>query len=141
MSNYTRFDADVQYLETDDRVNYEYDMTNHDVDKYVEISYAFQGMSNIQELKEKFKDWRKVGGAIITVLVFILVFVLIVTALVYTWFYVNKVQWKVKLLRNVTLSVSLFFVLLCILYYIFNKLYGEMVGLVELARSSSLNKK
>jgi hypothetical protein len=141
MSKYTRFDADVQYLDTADRVNYEYDMTKHDVDKYVEISYAFQAMTNIKELKEKFRDWRKVGGAIITVLVFIFVFVMIIMVIMYCLMYIFKVQWKVKLLQNVSLSVTLFFVLLCIMYYIFNKLYGEMVALVEMARDNSLKKK
>lgn len=134
MSIHTSLDADVQYLDSSERINYEFDLLNHDVNKYVEASYGFAAIKDRKDLTSKFKDWRKAGLAIITVLTFVLTVVLIITLIIYIILYIKKVDWKMKILQNVTLSAALFFVILCIMYYIFNKLLGEMVALLNMVK-------
>lgn len=134
MSIHTSLDADVQYLDSSERINYEFDLLNHDVNKYVEASYGFAAIKDRKDLKNKFTDWRKAGLAIITVLVFILTVVMIVTLIIYIILYIKKVDWKMKILQNVTFSAALFFVILCIMYFIFNKLFGEMIALINMVK-------
>lgn len=127
-------DADVMFLDSSERINYEFDLLKHDVNKYVEASYGFSAIKDPADMKSKFTDWRKAGLAIITVLVFILTIVLIITLITYIVLYIKKVDWKMKILQNVTLSAALFFVILCIMYFIFNKLYGEMIALINMVK-------
>lgn len=134
MSIHTNLDADVMFLDSSERINYEFDLLNHDVNKYVEASYGFAAIKDPKDIKSKFTDWRKAGLAIITVLVFILTIVLIITLIIYIVLYIRKVDWKMKILQNVSLSAGLFFVILCIMYFIFNKLLGEMIALINLVK-------
>lgn len=134
MSIHTNLDADVMFLDSSERINYEFDLLNHDVNKYVEASYGFAAIKDRKDLKSKFTDWRKAGLGIITVLVFVLTIVLIITLIIYIILYIRKVDWKLKILQNITLSAGLFFVILCIMYFIFNKLLGEMIALLNMVK-------
>lgn len=242
MSKYTKMDADVVYMNTSDRINFEFDMLNHNPDKYVELSYGFAAMKSPRNIKSQFKhteykegsfivrsninriiqdrsrgvlgnipngvivevrisengftfenkeskgaadevfevyqndklagefvmykngtfsytttndvsssfkityrikidNWAKVGFAIITVLIFIMTILMIITIILYIIFYIRKVEWKMKILTKISLSAFLFFIVLCILYAIFNKMYGEMIALVGMSKETPSPKK
>lgn len=134
MSIHTKLHADVMYLDSSERINYEFDLLKHDVNKYVEAAYGFSAIKDPRDIKSKFTDWRKAGLAIITILVFVLTIVMIITIIIYIILYIRKVEWKMRILENVTISAALFFVILCIMYFIFNKLFGEMIALINMVK-------
>lgn len=141
MSNYTKLDADVMFLDNDDRVQYEFDLLNHDVEKNIELSYGFSAIRNPREIKKKFKDKKKIGLAIITVLCFILAICLIIFILAYIYFYIQGVEFKTKLLNKVCISFILVFIILVIMYMIFNKMYGEMISLIIMSKQQKKTKR
>lgn len=136
MSKYTKLDADVMFMDTPDRVNYEFDLLNHDVDKNIEMSIGFSILKDPKSLPQRFKDPKKIALAILTVLIFILTIVLIIILVLYTYFYIKQNEAKRKPLEKIIYSMGLFFILLVIFYIIFNKLYGEMIGLITISKDS-----
>jgi hypothetical protein len=136
MSKYTKLDADVMFMDTPDRVNYEFDLLNHDVDKNIEMSVGFTVIKNPKSLPDNFKDPKKIGLAILTVLIFVLTIVILIVLALYTYFFIKHNEAKREPLENILCSAGLLFVLLIIFYIIFNKLYGEMIGLITISKDS-----
>ena len=134
MSKYTKQDPDVVFMDTSDRVNYEFDMLNHDVDKMVEISYGLSALRGKTNMRDQFKDPKIFPYALLSLLATILVALMIVVGLVFVIVYLMKVQWKQMQIRNVCMSIMLFFVVLCALFYIFSKVLGEMIALIEMVK-------
>ena len=137
MSNYTKTDPDVMFLDTDDRVAYEFDLLKFNVEKNVEASYGYQGLMNPRGIKEKFKDPKKIGLAIITLLCFIIAIVLLLLILIYIVLVINQTDWKLELLRKVVYSLALIFVILIVFYMIYNLMYGEMIVLVNMTKNNA----
>ena len=136
MSKYTKLDADVMFMDTPDRVNYEFDLLNHDVDKNVEMSIGLSVLKNPKSIGDRFKDPKKIALAILTVLIFALTIVIIIILILYTYFFIKQNEAKQKPLENILISAGLLFILLIIFYIIFNKLYGEMIGLITVSKDS-----
>lgn len=134
MSQYTKVDPDVIFLDTPDRVNYEFDLLNHDVNTFKELSFGVTAAKNPKDIKNYFKNWKTAGTGILVLLIFIVTILLLVSILIYLFLYIKKIEWKVSLLRKIGICILFFFVLVCTLYYIFNKLLTEIMALITLSR-------
>lgn len=139
MSKYTAVDADVTYLESYDRVQFEFDMMQHDPDKLAEASYSWMAFKDpkqmIKEIEKKMKNWRTAGDGVILLLCFlfsILFLVTLITLIVLLIIY--KGGWKVKMLFSVLVSVFLMFAVLLILFGMYNKVYGNTKSLIGLSQ-------
>jgi len=134
MSKYTRNDPDVLFLDTRDRIEYEFDLLKHNVEKNEELSWGMSAIKDPKNIKKKFKDPKKIGLAIIVVICFLLMIVLILMIIVYLIFYIKKVEWKLDLMKKIIYSLLLAFLILVIFYKMFNRMYEEMVMLLNLAK-------
>jgi hypothetical protein len=131
-------DAEVVYMDSSDRVDFEFDMMNHNVEKNVEMSYGFAAFKNPRDFKGKFedvkKDKKKIGLAILTALCLFLVIAIIIFLIIYIVVYIKGIEWKVSVLQKVSLSCFFLFVILVVMYYSFNRVFGEMVSLVNVTK-------
>ena len=134
MSKYTRNDPDVLFLDTKERIEFEFDLLKHNVEKNEELSWGMSALRNPRDIKNRFRDPKKIGFAIITLLCFFLAVVIILLLIVYIILFIKKVEWKLALLKKVILSLIFAFLILVIFYKIFYHMYGEMILLVKLTR-------
>ena len=51
MSNYTKLEQDVTFMDTSDRIEFEYDLIHHDVEKNIEMSYGLSGLTNPKSIR------------------------------------------------------------------------------------------
>lgn len=130
MSKYTSGDVEVLSLDMGDRINFEFDMLNHDVDRNVELSYGTSALKDRSSIKESFKDWKKLGTVFIMILSGILTFVVIVLVIVYVVLYMMGEKPDTRqTMAHVAFSAVLLFVVIGIIYYIFGKMQTEAMKL------------
>lgn len=138
MSNYTKLDSDVTFLDTSDRVEYEYDLIHHDVQKNIEMSYGLSALTNPKSIGENFRDPKKIGLAILTLLIFILTLSMIILVLFHLFCiykgdaYIDRQEKIGKL----TIPMLMFLLLLLMFYIIYNKFYEQIVSLVVMSKDN-----
>jgi len=138
MSNYTKLDSDVTFLDISDRVEYEYDLIHHDVQKNIEMSYGLSALTNPKSIRENFRDPKKIGLAILTLLIFILTICIIILVLFHLFCiykgdaYIDRRDKIAKL----TIPMLMFLLLLLIFYIIYNKFYEQIVSLVVMSKDN-----
>lgn len=138
MSNYTKLDSEVTFLDTSDRVEYEYDLLQHDVQKNIEMSYGLSALTNPNSIRENFKDPKKIGLAILTLLIFILTISMIILVLFHLfciWKGDTYIDRREKIAR-LTIPMLMFLLLLLIFYMIYNKFYEQIVSLIILSKDN-----
>ena len=133
MSKYTSNDDDVKAMDPGDRVQYEFDLLEHNVDKMVEASYATMAMKDKSMIKEQLKNPKKVYLGIIMLLVYTFVVVFLILFII--WF-ILKLLGKDKSinLRKVMVSIMCMLLLLIIITLIINSMQANMVELVEMTK-------
>lgn len=136
MSKYTSDDIEVASLEKADRVNFEFDMLNHDVEKNVELSYGASAVKRPQSITETVSDWRNLATIILMSACALLMFVAIVLAGIYLvlMFCGDKYEDKRSSLFRVIVSCLLLLIVVFILFTIFNKMKSEMNMLVNASK-------
>ena len=138
MSNYTKLDSEVTFLDTSDRVEYEYDLLQHDVQKNIEMSYGLSALTNPKSIRDNFKDPKKIGLAILTLLIFLMTLSLIVLVLIQLFCMWKGDLWKEQQERigKLTIPMIMFLILLLLFYIIYNKFYEQIVSLIMLSKDN-----
>jgi heme/copper-type cytochrome/quinol oxidase subunit 4 len=136
MSKYTSNDIEVTSLDQGDRINFEFDMLNHDVEKNVELSYGASVAKKPSAITDSITDWKKLattilmcacGGLLIAVVLMIIVFIILI-------FFGEKKEQERTMLSHVAISCILLLVVVFILYTIFNRMKGEMNTLINVSK-------
>lgn len=138
MSNYTKLDSEVTFLDTSDRVEYEYDLLQHDVQKNIEMSYGLSALTNPKSIRDNFKDPKKIGLAILTLLIFLMTLSLIVLVLIQLFCMVKGDLWieQQERIGKLTIPMIMFLILLLLFYIIYNKFYEQIVSLIILSKDN-----
>jgi hypothetical protein len=138
MSNYTKLDSEVTFLDTSDRVEYEYDILQHDVEKNIEMSYGLSALTNPKSIRDNFKDPKKIGLAILTLLIFLMTLSLIVLVIVQLFCMWKGDAWiqRQEKIGKLTIPMIMFLILLLLFYIIYNKFYEQIVSLIMLSKDN-----
>jgi hypothetical protein len=138
MSNYTKLDSEVTFLDTSDRVEYEYDILQHDVEKNIEMSYGLSALTNPKSIRENFKDPKKIGLAILTLLIFILTLSMFILVVFHTfcWLKGDAYLDRREKIGKLTIPMLMFLLLLLIFYMIYNKFYEQVISLIILSKDN-----
>lgn len=133
MSKYTSQDSDVKAMDDGDRVQYEFDLLQHDVDRMVEASYATMAMRNRGMIKEKMRDLKGIYIGIIMLLVYFFTVVFIILFVIWLVMKIKGSEDSVNL-RKVMVSVLCMLVLLVVITLTINSMQGNMTELVEMTK-------
>jgi len=138
MSNYTKLDSDVTFLDTSDRVEFEYDLIHHDVQKNIEMSYGLSALTNPKSIRDNFRDPKKIGLAILTLLIFVMTLSIIILVLVHLFCLYMGDAWidRQEKIGKLTIPMIMFLLLLLIFYIIYNKFYQQIVSLIVLSKDN-----
>lgn len=133
MSKYTSEDSDVMAMDPGDRVQYEFDLLEHDVEKMVEASYATLAIQDRGMIKEQLKQPRKVYLGIIMFFVYIFTFVFIILFVIWIVLKIKGSDSSVNL-RKVMVSILCLLLLLIVITLTVNSMQINIAELVEMTK-------
>ena len=134
MSKYTSQDPEVTYLNPADRINYEYDMLKHDVEKNVEFTEGKRSLaffSSPEKIKDQFKNPRQLSSTIVTIMGFVLLAIIVVFFFVFIYVKSQSDDGMKESYDKIVWYCALLFVLLGLGFWFYNKIVNQvnMVGL------------
>lgn len=154
MSKYTSQDPDVLFLTPEQRVNYECDLLNFNVDANTQAYTAMESvgfLSDPSNILNSFKHPKDLPNTILLVLFFGVLFSVIIMFIIYILFIFFKVGLKKdqsnisnynRIDENWTSTVKymgLIFFLLILVYFVYNKLQLNLSNLVQMSQTGTAN--
>lgn len=134
MSKYTSEDPDVVAMDLGDRVQYEFDLLDHDVDKMVEASYAVMAMKDRSLIQEQMKSPRKIYIGVIMMLVQIFTILFVIMFLLWLILRILGSEYYAVNLGKIIISVFCMLALLIIITVTITSMQGNMTELVEMSK-------
>jgi hypothetical protein len=126
------FDKDILTLETADRVQYEFDLMNHNIHKASELTYVYEALGNIKGLIQKLKSPKTMISGIMYIL-YVLMTILIIVLLV-LWVHFREDEMKVSTIKSTLYIVMLFYAVLIIFSTISDMLFIKLKALVTISK-------
>jgi hypothetical protein len=119
MAKYTKCDDEINGLTEHDRVNYNFFMLNYNVDKQQQVAEGMNALRDAKEpmnLIEFFKNPKKLGALLISIVLLVLIITLVVYIFVYLLCkYIRKNEKEVELLvSGMPIVMGCFFIVVFI---------------------------
>lgn len=131
MAKYTRDDPDIQYLDSYDQNNYNFELLKFDVDKNQEAHLAKKSVkfiTNPSLIGELFKSPTQFTIGLFALIVFILTVIIIIYLII---FIILKIiggsdnEIRMEIMKKIMYYALICMIILCLLYWFFNKIMLE----------------
>lgn len=133
MSKYTSEDPDVKSMEQGDRIQYEFDLLEHDVENMIEASYATMAIKNPKMIKEHMTSPKIIYSGILMFLVYVFTIIFIILFIIWLILFIKGSDSSTNL-RKVMVSILFMLVLLLIITFTIKSMQGNMIELVEMTK-------
>ena len=141
MSKYTSQDPDILLLTIKERVNYECELLNFNVEANTQAHTAMQSigfLSNPSEIADKFKNPKDIPKLLL-LLCFFLVFICIITLIIlYIIYAIIKDNKKItELILNAAKYICFMIITLVVILFIYNKLQLQLANVVQMVQTGT----
>jgi len=141
MSKYTSQDPDILLLNTKERVNYECELLNFNVDSNTQANTAMQSisfLSNPSGIADKFRNPKDIPKLLLLLCFFAVLICIITLIILYIIYAVIKENKKItELILNAAKYICFMIITLIIILFIYNKLQLQLANIVQMVQTGT----